>query len=88
MSIRAALAAGTLASLAVTAAWSYSATLTIGAPPVLHLTLRDLPGDHVQLAAAATGNGLALFATVAAIYALCLFVSGWRRIQRRTDGGG
>jgi hypothetical protein len=81
MSTRAALTAGTVLSLAVTAAWSFSATLTIGpdAPP--HLT-RDLPGDYMQLAAAPTGNAVALFAVVAVIYALCLLVSGLR--ARRT----
>jgi hypothetical protein len=86
MSIRAALAAGTAVSLAVTAVWSYTATLTIGPPPALHLTLRDLPGDYARLAAAATGNGWALFAVIAVIYALCFLVSGWRQ-RKHTEGG-
>jgi hypothetical protein len=89
MTARAALISGTVLSLAVVSAWSYTATLTIGVPPVLHLTLRDLPGDYAQLAAAPTGNGWELFAAVAAIYALCLLVSGLRarrKAQRETPG--
>ena len=87
MSIRAALAAGTVLSAAVTAAWALTATATIGPPPPLHLT-RDLPGDYAQLAAAATGNAVALFAVTAAIYALCFLASGWRQRRHRADGGG
>ena len=78
----AALVAGTVLSAAVTAAWSFTSTLTMGPPPALHLTTGDLPGDYVQLAAAPTGNGIALFAVVAAICALCLFVAGWLRLRR------
>jgi hypothetical protein len=75
MTTRAALTAGTVLSLAVAAAWSFTATLTIWPPVVPHLT-RDLPGDYMQLAAAPTGNAVALFAVVAVIYALCLLISG------------
>jgi hypothetical protein len=81
MGTRAALTAGTVLSVAVTAVWSWTATLAIGPAAPLHLT-RDLPGDYMQLAAAPTGNAVALFAVVAAICALCLFVSGLR--ARRT----
>ena len=84
MTIRGPLITGTALSLAVVSAWSWSAALTEGAAAPLHLA-RDLPADYAQLAAAPTGNGWELFAVVAAIYALCLLVSGWRQ-QRR--GGG
>jgi hypothetical protein len=85
MTIRAALVAGTVLSAAVTAVWSWTSTLTMGPPPALHLTTRDLPGDYMQLAAAPTGNAVALFAVVAAICALCLFVSGWRRTRNERN---
>ena len=81
MSARGPLLAGTVLSLAVVSAWSWMASLTIGPAVPLHLT-RDLPSDYAQLAAAPTGNAAELFAVVAAIYALCLLVSGWRRHRR------
>jgi hypothetical protein len=83
MGTRAALVTGTALSFAVTAGWSWMASLTIGpADPVdLHRPL----ASYAALAGAPTGNGPELFAVVAVIYALCILVSGWRR-QRR--GGG
>jgi hypothetical protein len=72
------LVTGTVLSLAVVSAWSWTASLTIGPAGPMHLG-RDLPSDYAQLAAAPTGNGAGLFAVVAVIYALCLLVSGWRR---------
>jgi hypothetical protein len=63
------------------------ASLTIGPAAPVHLG-RDLPADYARLAGGATGNGWELFTAVAAIYALCLLVSGWRQHRRRTDGGG
>jgi hypothetical protein len=84
MTTRAALITGTVTSLAVTAAWSFTATLTIASPAAPDLT-GNLPGDYMQLAGSATGSSpAALFAVVAVIYALCLFTSGWRRM--RDDG--
>jgi hypothetical protein len=80
MSTRTALLAGTVLSLAAVSAWSWTADLTIGPAAPLHLS-RNLASDYAWLAAAPTGNGAELFAVVAAIYALCLLVSGWR--QRR-----
>ena len=80
MSTRTALLAGTVLSLAAVSAWSWMASLTIGPAAPLHLS-RHLASDYAQLAAAPTGNGAELFAVVAAIYALCLLVCGWR--QRR-----
>jgi hypothetical protein len=84
MGARAALAAGTVASAAVTGAWSYLASLAIGPAAPLHLG-RDLPAGYARLAAAPTGNGWALFAAVTVICALCFLASGWRR--RRMRGG-
>jgi hypothetical protein len=81
MSLRAPLAAGAILSFAVTAAWSWMASLTIGPAAPLHLS-RDLPSDYAQLAAAPTGNGWELAAVVAFIFAACLLVSGWRRHRR------
>jgi hypothetical protein len=81
MGVRGPLIAGTVLSLAVVLAWSYIASLAIGPAAPLHLG-RNLLADYAQLAAAPTGNAAELFAVVAAIYAMCLLVSGWRR-QRR-----
>ena len=81
MSVRAPLITGTVLSLAVVSAWSWSSALTEGPAVPLHLG-RDLRSDYAQLAAAPTGNGPELLAVVAVIYALCLLVSGWRQ-QRR-----
>jgi len=81
VSVRGPLITGTVLSTAVVSAWSWMASLTIGPAVPLHLT-RDLPSDYARLAAAPTGNAAELFAVVAAIYALCLLVSGWRRHRR------
>jgi hypothetical protein len=86
MAIRAALITGTAISMTVCAIWSYTANLTIGAPPVLHLGL-NLPRDYMQLAQAATGNAVVLFAVNAVIFTACIFVSALRH-RRRLDGGG
>jgi len=84
VSVRAPLITGTVVSLAVVSAWSWSAAVTEGPAVPLHLS-RDLAADYAQLAAAPTGNAWELFAVVAVIYAMCLLVSGWRR--RRRPGG-
>ena len=86
MGARAALAAGTVVSAAVTGAWSYLASLTTGPDAPVHLG-RDLPADYARLAGAPTGNGWELFAAVAAIYALCLLASGWRQYRCMRGGG-
>jgi hypothetical protein len=75
---RAALVTGTVLSLAVTSAWAWSADLTQGPAAPLHLG-RNLVSDYAQLAGAPAGNGPALFAVVAAIYAACLLAASWRR---------
>jgi hypothetical protein len=81
VSARGPLITGTVVSLAVVSAWSWTASLAIGPAAPLNLG-RNLPSDYWQLAAAPTGNGWELFAVVAAIYALCLLVSGWRHHRR------
>jgi hypothetical protein len=81
VSARGPLITGTVLSLAVVSAWSWMASLTIGPAAPLRLG-RNLLSDYAQLAAAPTGNAAELFAVVAAIYALCLLVSGWRRHRR------
>jgi hypothetical protein len=86
MSTRAALAAGTALSAAVTSAWAWMASAAIGPVPPLRLG-RNLVSDYAQLAAAPAGNGWELFAAVAVIYALCLLVSGWRRSRAQARAG-
>ena len=78
------LAVGAVLSLAVTSAWSFMASLTIGPSGPLDLTGHDLQGSYARLAAGPAGNGPELFAVVALIFAGCLLVSGWRR--RRAGG--
>lgn len=82
MAVRAALISGTVLSLAAVTAWSCITNLAVGAPGPLHLT-RNLSADYAQLAAAPTGNGIALFAVVAVIYAACFTVSGLLRFRRQ-----
>jgi hypothetical protein len=84
MSVRVPLITGTVVSLAVVSAWSYLASLAIGPAAPLHLG-RNLLSDYAQLASAPTGNAGELFTVAAAIYVLCLLVSGWHRYRR---GGG
>jgi hypothetical protein len=86
MSTRAALTSGTGLSLAAVAVWAWSANLTIGPAPALHLS-RNLRADYALLAAAPAGSGVALFAVIAVIFTLCLFVSGWRAQRSREDAG-
>jgi hypothetical protein len=74
--------AGTVLSLLVVGAWSVIGAATLGPVPPLHLSVHHPLASYLALAAAPTGNGLELFAVVAAIYAACLFVAGWRRARR------
>jgi hypothetical protein len=75
------LAAGTVLSLLVVGAWSVIGAATLGPVPPLHLSVHHPVASYLALAAAPTGNAAALFAVVAAIYALCLFLAGWRRTR-------
>ena len=86
MRLRGPLFAGTLLSLAVTAAWAWSSALTIGPAGPLDLTWRHPAASYVLLAAAPTGNGRELFALVALIYAACIFITGWRYARRPGPG--
>jgi hypothetical protein len=80
--MKGALIIGTIVSLAVTAAWAWLSSLTIGPAGPLHLTWRHPAASYLALAAAPTGNGWELAAVVAFIFAACLLVSGWRRHRR------
>jgi hypothetical protein len=86
MRMRAPLGTGTIVSLAVTAAWAWLSALTSGPAGPLHLTWRHPAASYVLLAAAPVGNGWELFAVVAAIYAACIFVAGWRHARRPGPG--
>ena len=79
MSIRAALAAGTVLSLAAVAA---IASQDPGPVPLPRLSARHVLASYPALAAAPFGNGWELFALVASVYATCLFVWGWRHARR------
>ena len=89
MAIRGPLITGTIVSLVVTAAWAWLSALTIGPAGPLDLTWRHPVASYVMLAAAPTGNGWELGAVVAAIFAACFLITGWRRTRRAevTDGG-
>lgn len=80
--MKGAVITGTVASLAVTAAWAWASSLTIGPAGPLHLTWRHPVASYVTLAASPSGNGWELFAVVALILAACLLVSGWRQMRR------
>ncbi len=75
------LVAGTVLSLLVVGAWSVIVAATLGPVPPLHLSVHHPVASYLALAAAPTGNGLELFAVVAFIYAVCLFLAGWRHAR-------
>ena len=85
--MRGALAAGTVLSLIVVGAWSVIGAATLGPVPPLHLSVHYPVTSYLALASAPAGNGLELFAVVAAIYALCLFWAGWRRTRKAARAG-
>jgi hypothetical protein len=78
-----ALAAGTVLSLAAVAA---IAREDPGPPAFPRLSARDPLASYRALADAPFGNGLELFGMVAFIFAVCIFVAGWRQ-ARRPDSG-
>ena len=86
MSIRGPLVTGTIVSLAVTAALAWLSALTTGLAGPLDLTWRHPAASYVTLAAAPAGNGWELLAVVALIYAVCIFVAGWRYTRRPGPG--
>lgn len=83
MSMRVPLAAGMVLSLAAAAA---IASQDPGPAMFPHLSARDPVASYRALAAAPFGNGLELFGLVAFIFAVCIFVAGWRH-ARRPDRG-
>ncbi len=82
------LVAGTVLSLLIVGAWSVIGAATLGPVPPLHLSVHHPVASYLALASAPTGNGLGLFAVVAAVYALCLFLAGWRRARAKGVGDG
>ena len=86
--MKGALVTGTLASLAVTAAWAWISALAIGPAGPLDLTWRHPAASYLALAAAPTGNGWELSAVVVVIFAACFLVSGCRRYRRSGVGDG
>jgi hypothetical protein len=84
--MKGALITGFIVSLAVTAAWAWMSALTIGPSGPLDVTWRHPEASYLALAAAPTGNGWELFAVVAFIFGVCIFVAGWRH-ARRPDSG-
>jgi hypothetical protein len=82
MGARAALVTGTALSLAVTAAWSWMASLTIGPADPVHLDLSRPLASYAALADAPAGNGWELFAVIAVIFAACFLAAGLRRYRK------
>ncbi len=74
------LAAGTALSLAAVAAIARDDPGPAAFPP---LSARHPLASYRALAGAPSGNGLELFALVAFIFAVCMFVAGWRQARRR-----
>ena len=79
MSMRTPLAAGTVLSLAAVAA---IAREDPGPAAFPRLSAKDPLASYRALADAPFGNGLELFALVAFIFAVCIFVAGWRQARR------
>ena len=73
------LAAGTVLSLAAVAAIVSQDPGPVAFP---RLSARDPLASYRALADAPSGNGLELFALVAFIFAVCIFVAGWRKARR------
>jgi hypothetical protein len=77
--MRIALAAGTVLSLAAVAAIARNDP---GPAVFPRLSARHPLASYRALADAPFGNGLELFALVASIFAVCIFVAGWRKARR------
>ena len=80
--MRTALAAGTVLSLVAVAA---IASQDPGLAAFPRISARH-PLTSRALAGAPTGNGAELFALVAFIFAVCIFVAGWRHARRLSPG--
>ena len=81
--MRIALAAGTVLSLAAVAA---IASQDPGPAAFPRISARHPLTSYRALADAPTGNGAELFALVAFIFAVCVFVAGWRHARRLGPG--
>ena len=79
MSIRVALAAGTVFSLGGVAA---IASQDPGPVTFGRLQARHPLAAYLALAAAPSGNGWELFTLLAFIYVVCIFAAGWRHVRR------
>src|SRR5690348_9018246 len=75
MRIRVPLLAGTVLSLAAVAAVASQDPGPVALPG---MSIRHPLASYRALAAAPFGNGLELFALVAFIYAVCIFIASWR----------
>ena len=81
--MRTALAAGTVLNLVAVAA---IASQDPGPAAFPRISAQDPLASYRALAGAPTGNDLELFALVAFIFAVCIFVAGWRHARRRSPG--
>ncbi len=81
--MRIALAAGMVLSLAAVAA---IASQDPGPTAFPRLSARHPLASYRALAEAPFGNGLELFGLVASIFAVCIFVAGWRHARRPGPG--
>ena len=81
--MRVPLAAGAVLSLAAVAAIASQDPGPVSFP---RMSVRHPLASYQALADAPFGNGLELFALVASIFAVCIFVAG-RRPARRSDPG-
>ena len=79
------LATGTVLSLAAVAA---IASQDPGPAAFPRISARHPLTSYRALAAAPFGNGLELFAMVAFIFAVCIFVAGWRHARHPDRGRG
>jgi len=83
VSTRIPLAAGTILSLAAVAA---IASQDPGSAVFPRMSVRHPLASYLALASAPTGNGCELFALTAFIFAVCIFVAGWRQARRHGPG--
>jgi hypothetical protein len=83
--MRIALAAGTVLSLAAVAAIASQDPGPVAFP---RISAQDPLASYRALADVPTGNGLELFALVAFIFAVCIFVAGWRHARRHSPRRG
>ena len=83
MSMRIPMAAGMVLSLAAVAA---IAREDAGPAAFPRLPAWDPLASYLALADTPFGNGLELFVLIAFIFAVCIFVAGWRQ-ARRPDSG-